>query len=171
MTEADELVDVVDAADAVLGVLPRVDLKRTASNYRVVHVLVLDSRSRLVLQRIAATKAAAFRLGSSVAGHVRSGESYEAAARREFAEELGPPAPPLTDCGKTWLDEEGRRKFIGVFLARSDGPFRPDPAEVAGLEVVPLPEARRLCRIAPETFSPTFHRVLRHLEAGRLLPD
>lgn len=171
MTEADELVDVVDAADRILGTLPRVELKTTASNYRVVHVLVLDSRSRLVLQRIASTKAAAFRLGSSVAGHVRSGESYASAACREFCEELGAVAPPLVDCGKTWLDEDGRRKFIGVFLARSDGPFRPDPSEVAGLEALSLPEARRLCRVAPETFSPTFHRVFRHVEGSGVLPD
>lgn len=171
MTEADELIDVVDAADNVLGVLPRKALKAAASNYRVVHVLVLDSRARFVLQRIASTRTAGFRLGSSVAGHVRSGESYEAAARREFAEELGTAAPPLTDCGKTWLDEDGRRKFVGVFLARCDGPFRPDPAEVAGLEPLSPQDVRQLRRAAPETFSPTFHRVLRHVEASGFLPD
>lgn len=160
----DELIDVVDAQDHVVGTMPRSRVRETPINYRVAHVFVFDTKGRLLLQRPAAGKASAFRWGSSVAGHVQSGEGYEAAAAREFREELGVKAPPLSHVGTTWLDDGGRRKFIGVFTAACEGPFSPDPAEVAGLDFYRVSDVRRLLREEPGTFSTTFERVFRLID-------
>lgn len=165
MSEA-ELVDVVDLADTVVGSVPRGRLRDGGLNFRVVHVLASDARGWLILQRVAPREGARFTHGSSVAGHVRAGESYAAAAVREFIEELGVEPPELRSLGVTWLDEPDRRKFIGVFVARVRAPLRPDPEEVAAIETMPVAEVRRLLREMPRMFSETFARVFRHVDSA-----
>lgn len=166
-----EWVDIVDGADQVIGTAPRPLLRDGGLNYRVVHVLALDRHGHLLVQRLASGKSRTFAFGSSVAGHVRTGESYEMAAEREFEEELGCRPGTLVSAGKTWLDESTWRKFIGVFVTRTDGPFRLDPTEVAGIERMTLPEVRRRLREQPSMFSATFGRVFRHVDAQGAWPE
>jgi 8-oxo-dGTP pyrophosphatase MutT (NUDIX family) len=167
MTEV-ELVDIVDLSDRVVGVAPRAELVDRGLNFRVVHVLVGDRAGRLILQRPARARRKAFQWGSSVAGHVRSGESYDQAARREYREELGVEPPELTHVGTTWLDEDGRRKFIGVFVAEDDREFRPDPEEVEFLSAHSRDQLWRFLR-EPGVVSVTLARVLRYAhECGAL---
>lgn len=156
--------DVVNDLDEVIGSSPRSIVKRGGSNFRVVHILLLDSHKNLVLQRVAPDRKPSFVLGSSVAGHVRSGESYEAAAYREAREELGVELSSILPLGKTWLDEGGRRKFIGVFVGRVPLHIRPDKQEVAGMETLPIAEVRSRVRDEDATFSETFRRVFRHVD-------
>lgn len=167
----DEIVDVVDLTDRVIGTAPRAHLRSASLNYRVAHVFVFDSKGRLLLQRPAPGKASAFAWGSSVAGHVQAGEGYAAAALRECVEELGFRPRALTHVGTTWLDEGGRRKFIGVFTTTHDGPFSPDSAEVAGLERWPVPAVRKALREQPGLFSATFQRVFRLIETTQGWPS
>lgn len=151
-----ELVDVVDHGDHVIGVLDRGLLADRGANFRVVHVLLLDAEGRLLLQRPAASLGKTFRLGSSVAGHVRAGESYETAAARELAEELGVRPGPLTFVGKTWLDEGSARKFIGVFAGTEVRDLAPDPREVDSMARLKVSEVRALLRGDSADFSSTF---------------
>lgn len=166
MTDA-ELVDIVDAHDNVIGALPRTQLASARANHRVVHVLLVDARGRLLLQRPAPALGKSFELGSSVAGHVRSGESYAAAAARELSEELGVPASSLEPVGTTWIDEGPRRKFIGVFTGTASAVIEPDPGEVAGIEFLHPFEIRRCLRDDPRRFSATFAKVFRYVEHVR----
>lgn len=162
MTEV-EFVDVVDLHDVVIGAVARPLLRSSSSNHRVVHVLARDAEDRLLLQRPAAALKKPFQLGSSVAGHVRSGESYDAAARREFEEELGARPLDMGMLGKTWLDEGDVRKFIGVFAARATAPLRPDPVEVEEVVALEIAEVRKMLRVRG-ALSPTFHRVFTYAE-------
>lgn len=166
-----EWVDVVDLNDIVVGAVPRPALRTSALHHRVVHVFVVNRRGELLLQRPAAAKAAAFQFGSSVAGQVRQGESYEMAAIREYREELGVEPPPFVQLAKTWLDLEDRRKFIGVFACSSDGPFVPDPGEVSALEWMRVPDVRRLLLASPGLFSATFARVFRQVDLEAAWPS
>lgn len=165
-----EIVDVVDLSDRVIGSAPRGALVDRGLNYRVVHVLVQDREGNLLLQCPARHLQKAFRLGSSVAGHVRSGETYAQAARREYREELGVEAPEMEHVGTTWLDEDGRRKFIGVFLARDARLLHPDPLEVERIERVPLVELTPLLR-DEGALSATFRRVLKYVEERSALKE
>lgn len=88
---SDEIVDLVDTLDVIVGTAPRAALRDLEAGFRVVHVLAMDAFGDLIVQRIAGSRQSPFTHGSSVAGHVKSGESYALAAMREFKEELGAP--------------------------------------------------------------------------------
>jgi len=163
-----EMVSVVDFNDVVIGEVPRIQLVDRRVNFRVVHVLARNRAGKILLQRPAISLRKPFRLGSSVAGHVRAGESYVDAARREYQEELGLDPPTLEFLGRTWVDETDRRKFVGVFVAHEDREVRPDGLEVEGVEELTVSEVERLLRI-PGAVSETFLRVFRFAsDAGAL---
>lgn len=155
--DSDELLDEVDDEDRALGRVPRRVLKAGTGNFRVVHVFVFNSRGELLLQQIRrGTSAFGGWWGSSVAGHVRAGESYVDAAQRELEEELGISGTSVTPLGVFPFDEDGRRKFIGAFRVLWDGPLRPDPREVANIRFAPLSALRDLKEVTP-----TFRYVTR----------
>ncbi len=68
------------------------------------------------------------------AGHVGPGESYEAAARRELAEELGIEAT-LERLGRFVLDLGYEREMTTVFVASHGGPFVLNLPEVIAIGV------------------------------------
>src|SRR5580658_3200257 len=85
-----EFFDVVDERDAVVGRASRREVHAHRLMHRAVHVLVFDDTGRVFLQKRSMKKDIAPGLwDSSCSGHVDSGESYDVAAVREFAEELG----------------------------------------------------------------------------------
>ena len=85
-----EWLDVVDADDRVIERRPRAEIHRLGLRHRATHILVFDSAGRLFLQQRSWKKVVNAGLwDTSAAGHVDPGESYDACARRELAEELG----------------------------------------------------------------------------------
>ena len=85
-----ELLDVVDAEDRVIGVKTRGEIHAQGLIHRAVHILVFNSKGELFLQKRSMTKDEnPGRWDSSAAGHVDSGETYIACAIREIEEELG----------------------------------------------------------------------------------
>lgn len=90
MSVSDELLDVVDARDRVIDVKTRGEIHRLGLMHRAVHILLFNRYGELFLQKRSMQKDESPGLwDSSAAGHVDSGESYLACARRELAEELG----------------------------------------------------------------------------------
>lgn len=88
--DPDELFDVVDADDRVIGQATRAAVHRDGLLHRSAHVFVFNSRGELFLQRRALSKDENPGVwDSSAAGHLDAGESYAEAARRELLEELG----------------------------------------------------------------------------------
>ena len=86
----DEVFDVVDAADRVIGREFRGVIHRRGLLHRAVHLFWLRPDGNLGLQRRSYAKDnCPGQLSSSCAGHVDSGETYLAAAVRELGEELG----------------------------------------------------------------------------------
>src|SRR5690349_12357388 len=87
---SEEIFDVVDEHDRVVGQAPRSVVHAQKLLHRAVHVFVLNSRSELLLQKRSALKDEyPLCYTSSASGHLSAGESYEAAAPRELKEELG----------------------------------------------------------------------------------
>ena len=85
-----ELLDIVDINDQVLGRETRAEIHRTGRMHRAVHMLVSNSSGEVFLQKRAATKDTNPNCwDSSAAGHVDSGELYLQAAVRELEEEIG----------------------------------------------------------------------------------
>lgn len=132
--DPDELFDVVDEHDRVIGVMPRHEVHRLRLRHRAIHVLIFNRTGELFLQKRSRYKDAHPGLKStSCAGHLDSGEDYTAAAKRELAEELGLPetdGPALTALFELPPCRETGMEFVRVYSARHDGPFTLNPAEV-----------------------------------------
>ena len=92
MSVSEELLDVVDEDDQVIGVEKRGEIHARGLMHRAVHILVFNSKGDLFLQKRSMSKDENPGLwDSSAAGHVDSGEAYLECARREITEELGIP--------------------------------------------------------------------------------
>lgn len=86
----DEVFDVVDERDVVVGREFRREIHRRGLLHRAIHIFWLRDDGQLCLQRRSYAKDnCPGMLSSSCAGHVDSGEDYRQAAVRELREELG----------------------------------------------------------------------------------
>ena len=174
MPTPDEIFDVVDDHDRVIGQAARADVHARALKHRAVHVLLLNSRGELLVQKRALTKDTfPGRYDSSASGHLTSGEDYDTCAVRELHEELGLALPPsafhkqfkIPACHETGWE------FVWVYTVHGDHRPAINPAEISCAEFWPLPRLRKLIADAPHQFAPAFVLVLG--EAGRrgLLPQ
>lgn len=85
-----ELLDVVDINDQVIGVKARGEIHALGLMHRAVHILVFNSNGELFIQKRSMNKdECPGQWDSSAAGHVDSGETYLDCAIRELEEELG----------------------------------------------------------------------------------
>jgi isopentenyldiphosphate isomerase len=86
----DELLDLVNENDQVIGQMPRSEVHaKKLSNYRVINVFLMNEAGKLWIPRRAQDKALyPLCLDASTAGHVASGETYEQALIRELMEEV-----------------------------------------------------------------------------------
>jgi isopentenyl-diphosphate delta-isomerase len=162
----DMILDQVDQTDVPIGQVRREDVFAKHASFRVAHVLIFDSKGRLLLQRLAlGRKRNPGAWGSSVASYLFASESYEAAASRRVQEELGVAAPPLTFVGKTEMIDDGCHKFISVFTMNDDGPFVPDQSHIEELEFVPPLLIQQMIDEGARRFTPTFVYVFRYYQS------
>ncbi|QPJ65948.1 MAG: NUDIX domain-containing protein [Candidatus Nitrohelix vancouverensis] len=90
MDNGDEMFDVVDAQDHIIGQATRREVHQKGWMHRSVHIFVLNPAGDLFLQKRAESKDENPGLwDSSTSGHVDAGEDYDTAAHRELQEELG----------------------------------------------------------------------------------
>ena len=86
----EEVFDVVNERDEVIGQAPRAEVHRRGLRHRAVHVLVFNAAGSVFLQKRSMTKDRQPGLwDSSASGHVDAGEDYDACAVRELREEIG----------------------------------------------------------------------------------
>jgi NADH pyrophosphatase NudC (nudix superfamily) len=95
-----------------------------------------------------------------VAGYLFAGETYEGAAARRLGEELGVYNASLAYVGKTSMEDQGCKKFIGIFSTVHDGPFSIDLDHIEAIEFLPISTIHDLRATGSFPFTPTFLRVL-----------
>ena len=131
----DEIFDVVDESDRVIGQATRREVHARGLHHRAVHVLVHDAAGRVFLQRRSLNKETSPGCwDSSCSGHVDAGEDYETAARRELGEELGwhDASLPLRPLLKLRTSPETGWEFIQIYaLGPVSGPFTLHPEEIS----------------------------------------
>lgn len=135
----DELFDLIDGNDQVIGTVRRGDAHRDPTKlHRSVQVLIFNTDGQLLLQRRSQRKDLfpGFYCASA-SGHVASGDNYATTAAREVTEELGANLS-LTYLGKTLVASEYETEMTALFLAHGDGPFHFHPVETDGGVFLPL---------------------------------
>ena len=123
---SEEIFDVVNAQDEVVGHRVRHEVHRLGLMHRAVHVLVFNAQGEVFLQKRSLKKdIAAGKWDSSSSGHLDRGEAYDDCAVREVREEIGLqlPQPParlfkLEACPETGWE------FCWIELNRSSFYFR-----------------------------------------------
>lgn len=86
----EEILDIVNEADEVIGQAPRNQAHHEGLRHREVGVWFFTPSGEIVFQRRSPTKETSpNKLATTVAGHVPTGESYDDAALRELYEETG----------------------------------------------------------------------------------
>lgn len=133
MSVSQELLDVVDENDEIVEVRTRGEIHAHGLMHRAVHILVFNSRGEIFLQLRSMQKdEQPGKWDSSAAGHVDSGEEYEACALREIHEELGiSAAQPLEVLFKLPASARTGYEHCMVYRLIFDGPLELDAEEVA----------------------------------------
>jgi isopentenyl-diphosphate delta-isomerase type 1 len=154
---ADELLDVVDADNRVIGRASRSAVHREGSLHRAVHVLVFDSGGRLYIQRRALDKDCDPGLwDTSAAGHLASGEEPAAGAKRELAEELAVSGLALKRLFELPACAATGNEFVTVYRAHSAVEPQPDATEIAEGRWCEADELRAWIARAAHEFTPSF---------------
>ncbi len=167
MAVKEEVFDVVNERDEVIGQRTRAEVHRLGLRHRSVHVLVFNQRGELFLQKRSMAKdrhPGAW--DSSASGHVDHGEDYDACALRELREELGiVPAQPLVRLFKLEACEATGQEFVWVYRGRSEGPFVLNPEEISEGAWFTPEQVRRLIQEEPQ-LAPTFPVIWPRLAAA-----
>lgn len=161
MQSPDEIFDVCDADDRVIGQARRADVHANNQLHRAVHVWVIRSDGRLVAQRRSASKDQyPNALTSSASGHLDAGEDYLAAAVRELGEELGLFGVPLQFAVKLPASPATAYEHTVLYTLRTDAPLTPNAGEVAGLELYTKDELEHELARPGDNLSPPFRELL-----------
>jgi len=131
-TSGEEIFDVVNEQDQVVGQRTRAEVHRLGLMHRAAHVLVFNSRGQVFLQKRSMNKDRQPGLwDSSASGHLDSGEDYAACAVRELREEIGlQPNEPPRPLFKLPASAQTDREHVWVYHCEAEGPFTLDPEEI-----------------------------------------
>ncbi len=155
-----EIFDIVDKRDIVIGQAPRAEVHARRLMHRAVHIFLFNSRGEFLLQMRSAHKDEyPLTYTSSCSGHVDTGETYEVAAQRELGEELGLSCP-LEPLHKFAATPELAMEHSMLYRAVSDDEPVIDEYEIDFVRFHTLDEVRDMLATQPETFSPPLRELL-----------
>jgi isopentenyl-diphosphate delta-isomerase type 1 len=163
----EEIFDVVNERDEVIGHLSRKEVHRQGLRHRAVHVLIFNSKGEIFLQKRSMLKDNfPGTWDSSAAGHLDSGEEYDACARREVREELGLDLKALPEkVLRIEACEETGQEFVWVYRSIHEGPFQLHPEEIETGGWFTKERVTRWMRDHPEQFAPSLICIWRQLYA------
>jgi len=170
------LIDTVNKVDQVTGTIEKAAALDAGVNFRVVHVFVFNDKGELLIQQIPQGKRHAGMWGSSVAGYVYSGESYEHAALRRLRQELGIDTPqrtihtPMPLILKTTMKEGESDKFIALFTTKTSLSPVPNSAEVAAINWINVDDVEGLAQAGMRQFTPTFLHLIEAIKKQETTP-
>ena len=164
---SEEIFDVVDDRDRIIGKQTRREVHRRGLKHRAVHVLVFNPRGEIFLQKRSFKKDTfPGAWDSSASGHLDSGETYDACAVREVREEIG-----------LFLDKTPKRlfkipacaqtgqEFVWVYRKESTGPFRLNLDELECGAFFKPDHVNRWMAERPRDFADAFRLIWKYLES------
>jgi len=160
MSEYDEIFDVVDSEDMVVGKASRLQVHNNDLMHRSVHILVFNSTGRLFLQKRAMIKDESPGLwDSSAAGHVELGEDYISCAKRELIEELGLSGVQLDEVLSIPAQSTTFWEHVRVYKCVTDSNICINKNEISEGRYIRLSELRALMQLKPEIHTSTFSHI------------
>jgi isopentenyl-diphosphate Delta-isomerase len=155
---SEEIFDVVNERDEVIGRETRREVHRTGLRHRAVHVLVFNARGEVFLQKRSMTKDSSPGLwDSSSSGHLDCGEDYDACAVRELREEIGlVVGEGLRRLFKVEACSETGQEFVWLYQCASEGPFTLHPEEIERGEWFTPARVTAWVDERPQDFAPAF---------------
>ncbi|MGP4047363.1 NUDIX hydrolase [Streptomyces sp. 2A115] len=168
MSSADEILDIVDENDEVVGQARRGDAYARGLRHRCAFIQVRDAEGRLFVHRRTPTKLVFPSLYDMfVGGVVGAGETYDDAALREAEEELGVSGLPRPVFLFKFLydDGAGQSWWSAVYEVRCELPVQPQVEEVDWYGFLPEAEVGR--RLAEWAWVPDGLAAYSRLRAWR----
>jgi 8-oxo-dGTP pyrophosphatase MutT (NUDIX family) len=161
----DELLDVVDEQDNVVGQASRREVRRRRLLHRFSSVLCRDPAGRLYVHRRTDDKDVYPGMYDMAAGGVlAAGETYLEAARRELAEELGVVGPELRFLFKHRYRGQENPSWSALFEVTWGGQVHPQASEIAWGAFLTADEL--LARLDEWPFVPDGLEIFRRWQAG-----
>lgn len=129
-----ESVVVVDDHNVILGAVPRIEMRAQALCHRATYIFVFNSLGQLYVQQRAQSKDIyPGYYDPATGGVVTAGESYDQAARRELAEELGISNVVITPHFHFFFHSSNCQVWGRVYSCYYDGPVSLQAEEVAAV--------------------------------------
>lgn len=162
-TVPDELLDVVDENNRVIGREERGIIHRTDLWHRGVHIFLFTPDRKLLVQERSLQQLSPNMLDCSVSEHLKTGESYPEAARRGLREELGIAQIPLKQILQFKMNYGPNDNIIStLYEGIIDGEkIIIDKNEVARIMYYSLPRLAELSAQNEASFSRWFLQLLR----------
>lgn len=163
---SEEIFDVVDDRDVVIGRERRSVVHRTRLKHRAVHVLMFNSKGEMFLQKRSMLKDMhPGTWDSSASGHLDSGEEYDACAVREVREELGFELPCVPQRAfKIDACEETGQEFVWIYKCQCEGPFKLHPDEISDGQWFKPEYVSKWMKEKPEEFAPALLLIWKKLD-------
>jgi isopentenyldiphosphate isomerase len=150
---ADEAVDVVDADDRVVGRATRAEMRARRLRHRATYLLLFNARGDLFIHLRTPTKDVyPSHWDVAVGGVVAAGESYDAGARRELAEEVGVSGAVPEPLFDVRYEDAANHVNGRVYRVTWDGPLVLQAEEVVRGDWLPVAAVRE--RMQREPFCP-----------------
>jgi len=169
----DEMLDIVNEADEVVGQATRADAHRRNLTHRATHIILTNSAQQIFLQLRSKTKDTNPGLwDTSAAGHVDAGEGYLACAARELKEELGVivALDRLEEIGRLPPTSQNGFEFVRIYTTLSDDPVSLEVGEIDDGKWVSRSELEQWLADSPDAFSSTF-ALIWHNTRNKLAPS
>ena len=166
---SDDIFDIVDKFDNVIGSAPRSEVHAKGLLHRASHVLMFagegENRMILLQKRSLSKDSYPGAYTTSCSGHADNGETFDIAAVREMREETGLSVDisRLRKIGKISACEDTGNEFTFVYELECAGDeiFNPPPDEVASLDWVKVSDFENMIAEKPENFTRSFLFVYR----------
>jgi len=154
--DLDEILEIVDSYDNVIGTGTRGEIHRKGFFHRAVHLFVFNPAGQVYIQRRSCSKDRhPGKLDSSAAGHVDPGETYEETAIRELREELGIQAE-VKEILRVPASIQTDNEHVVLFQVETESEPVPNPEEIQWGAWLSRERVSKLMDESPDDFVPAF---------------
>lgn len=169
----EEIFDVVDDHDQVIGQASRGTVHRDKLKHRAIHIFVHNSTGKIFLQKRSMAKDCfPGKWDSSASGHLDSGEEYDECSIRELREELGVDLEERPEkLFKVNACEETGWEFVWLYRLQSEGPFELQASEIEMGDWFTPKEVDDWIEKSPEDFAPAFILLWQKVRKEPLPPN